>query len=124
MIEIGRVAMKIAGREAGRYCVILEKQDKNFVLVDGDVKRKRCNIDHLKILPTVLKIKKSDSKETILNILKKSGFVKEIPKKREKPKEKKPKPKKKRKIKEKKPKKKKKKKKEEPKKEEKKDKEK
>ncbi|RLG55185.1 MAG: 50S ribosomal protein L14e, partial [Candidatus Hydrothermarchaeota archaeon] len=47
-IEIGRVCVKTAGREAGKRCVIVDIIDKNFVLVDGpEVQRRRCNIKHL-----------------------------------------------------------------------------
>jgi len=52
MIEPGRVVLKIAGREAGKYAVILEKVDDTFVLLTGPktitgVKRRKCNIDHI-----------------------------------------------------------------------------
>ena len=34
-LTVGRVCMKTAGREAGKYCVILKKEDANFMLVTG-----------------------------------------------------------------------------------------
>ncbi|MEM5790964.1 MAG: 50S ribosomal protein L14e, partial [Candidatus Aenigmatarchaeota archaeon] len=34
-LEVGRVCLKIAGREAGKYCVVLKKIDDNFVLITG-----------------------------------------------------------------------------------------
>jgi len=58
-IEIGRVCVKTAGREAGRKCVIVDLVDKNFVLVTGPfsltgVKRRRANLKHLE--PTEFKV--------------------------------------------------------------------
>jgi len=60
MIEPGRVCVKIAGREAGQKCVVVEVLDENFVVVVGPkVRRRRCNIDHLE--PTLLKIELKDT---------------------------------------------------------------
>ena len=47
-IEVGRVCVKTAGREAGEKCAIVEVIDENFVEVIGEaVKNRRCNISHL-----------------------------------------------------------------------------
>lgn len=47
-IEKGRVCVKIAGRETGKQCVIVDVIDENFVeIVGNEVKNKRCNIKHL-----------------------------------------------------------------------------
>ncbi len=58
-IEIGRICVKTAGREAGKKCIIVDIIDKNFVLVTGPklvnkVKRRRANIKQLE--PTDQKI--------------------------------------------------------------------
>ena len=71
MLEIGRVCVKIAGRMAGKYCVVLDNVDKNFVLVDGQVKRKRCNIEHLEPTKDVVKIKKGASHAEVAKALEK-----------------------------------------------------
>jgi large subunit ribosomal protein L14e len=83
MIEIGTVAMKIAGREASRYCVVVKKIDDNFVIVTGPkiltgVKRRRCNIRHLEELPYKLEIKEDASDEEVLEAWKKSGLYKKL----------------------------------------------
>lgn len=83
MIEIGRICVKIAGRDAGHRCVIIELIDNNFVMVDGDVRRKRCNIAHLEPLPEVIKIKKGESHSSIVSEFKKMGI--EIAEKKSKP---------------------------------------
>ncbi len=74
MIEIGRVCIKIAGREAGRVCVIIDKLDDKFVIIDGDVKRRKCNIAHLDFAPVILKIKKNASTEETRKALIEAGF--------------------------------------------------
>lgn len=57
MIETGRLCMKIAGRDAGRHCVVVDVIDDNYVTIDGSTRRKKCNIKHLEPLDKVLKIK-------------------------------------------------------------------
>lgn len=71
MIDIGRLCIKIAGRDAGAYCVVVDKVDDNFVLIDGNVKRKRCNISHLEPLEEVLDIKKGASTAAVHEAMKK-----------------------------------------------------
>ncbi len=53
--------MKTVGREAGSYCVIVEKKDDSYVVVTGPkhlsgVRRRNCNTRHLEPLETVLSI--------------------------------------------------------------------
>lgn len=91
MIEIGRVCRKIAGREANKVCCVVELIDDKFVTIDGDVKRRKCNINHIEPLDKVIKIKKGDSSQKIKETLEKEGFVLT---KRGKKKEKKERPKK------------------------------
>ena len=44
-IEVGRVCVKTAGREAGERCAIIDIIDDNFVEVVGEgVKNRRCNM--------------------------------------------------------------------------------
>ena len=63
-IEVGRVCIKTAGREAGEKCAIVEIIDENFVEVIGEaVKNRRCNIDHLE--PTAETIDASGDAESI-----------------------------------------------------------
>jgi large subunit ribosomal protein L14e len=65
MFEIGRLCVKVAGREAGSKIVIVDVIDKNFVLIDGQTKRKKCNISHLEPLPQIIKIKKNASTDEV-----------------------------------------------------------
>jgi large subunit ribosomal protein L14e len=60
-IEVGRVCVKIAGREAGEKCVIVEIIDDKFVEVVGtSIKNRRCNIKHLEPVEQVIEIKSED----------------------------------------------------------------
>ncbi len=99
MIEIGRLCVKTAGRDSRRKCVIVDIVDDNFVLIDGDVRRKKCNIKHLEPLDKVIKIRKGASHDVVVKEFKELGV--EI--KEKKSKEKKERPRKVRKKKEKKP---------------------
>jgi large subunit ribosomal protein L14e len=88
-IEVGRLCVKIAGRDAGKECIIVDVTDKNFVLIDGNTRRRKCNIDHLELLPQKADIKKSASHEEVLIALKALGIKaeKKAPPKAPKPKQ-------------------------------------
>ncbi|OQD59072.1 LSU ribosomal protein L14E [Methanobrevibacter arboriphilus JCM 13429 = DSM 1125] len=67
-IEVGRVCVKTAGREAGEKCVIIELIDENFVeVIGGSVKNRRCNINHLEPLEETIEV--SDDAEAIKKAL-------------------------------------------------------
>jgi len=70
MFEIGRVVVKVAGRDAGLKGVVIEKIDDNFVIISGQVRRRKCNINHLEPLDFVLDIKKNASQEEVAKALK------------------------------------------------------
>jgi len=65
MIEVGRVCIKLAGRDAGREAIIVDILDGNFVLIDGNVRRRKCNIMHLEPTKMLIKINKKASHDTI-----------------------------------------------------------
>ncbi len=72
VFEPGRVCVKLAGREAGKYCVVLEIVDENFVVVQGPkVRKRRCNIAHLHALPEKIELK--EGKDINRIILEKFG---------------------------------------------------
>lgn len=102
MIEIGRLCVKTAGRDAGKKCVIVDILDKRLVLIDGETRRRKCNMLHLEPLDTVLKIKKNASHDEIGRELENLGLkaretkpkaAKEKPAKQPKPQKAKEKPK-------------------------------
>ena len=108
-LEVGRLCMKTAGREAGKYCVVLKKIDDAFVSVTGPrlltgVKRRKCNIAHLEATQHIIEIKEEASDEEVIEAMDKAGLTKklglkkpsaaEIKAEKAKPKEEKPKEKK------------------------------
>jgi large subunit ribosomal protein L14e len=74
MMDIGRVCVKLAGRDSTLKCVIVDKIDDTFVLIDGLTRRKRCNIKHLEPLDQVLDIKKGATHAEIVKAFKELGI--------------------------------------------------
>lgn len=74
MFAVGRVCYKIAGRDAGRYCVVVDQIDDHFVLVDGDVRRRKVNVKHLEPLNTTFDIKKNAAHSAVKIAFEGAGF--------------------------------------------------
>jgi large subunit ribosomal protein L14e len=72
-IEVGRLCVKTAGRDAGKECLIVDVTDKNFVIVDGNTRRRKCNIAHLELLPQKADIKKGAAHEDVLKAIETLG---------------------------------------------------
>jgi len=77
-IEVGRICVKVTGRESGKRCVIVDVIDKNFVLITGPknltgVKRRRVNINHVRPLEEEIRIKRGASDEDVAQALAKAG---------------------------------------------------
>ena len=47
IMEIGLLCLKIAGRDANSKCVVLKNIDNTLVLIDGETRRKNCNVKHI-----------------------------------------------------------------------------
>ncbi|HIE22786.1 MAG TPA: 50S ribosomal protein L14e [Candidatus Korarchaeota archaeon] len=83
LIEVGRVCIKITGREAGKKCVVVKIIDKNFVEITGPkeltgVRRRRVNIKHLLPLPLKVDISEGAGDEEVLEALKGTELYKEV----------------------------------------------
>jgi large subunit ribosomal protein L14e len=79
-IEVGRICVKVYGREAGRKCVIVDIIDDNFVLITGPkqltgVRRRRANIDHIEVLEKKIDIPKGASDEQVIEALTSAGLI-------------------------------------------------
>lgn len=77
-IEVGRICVKVSGREAGRKCVIVDLTDKSFVLITGPkkvtgVKRRRANANHIEPLQDKLDLKRGASDDEVTAALKAAG---------------------------------------------------
>lgn len=71
---VGRICVKIAGREAGLKCVVVEVAEKNFVIATGPAevngfKRRRVNVMHLAFTPYQLSLGKNVSDELVMKAL-------------------------------------------------------
>jgi large subunit ribosomal protein L14e len=73
-IEVGRICVKLNGRETGQKCVIVDVIDKNFVLVTGPkkvsgVRRRRTNVKHLEPTEDSIDIKKGATDEDVARVI-------------------------------------------------------
>ena len=83
MLEPGRVVLKIAGREAGKYAVIVDTVKDNFALITGPksitgVKRRKCNIDHIEPTEHKFDVKQDVDDSSLENIWKSSGLIEKL----------------------------------------------
>ena len=76
---IGRVAVKLLGKEAGKNAVIVDHVSENFVVIDGNLKRRKCNLSHLELTDLVLDIKKGASTKEVHDAMKKAFLKVTIP---------------------------------------------
>lgn len=74
MIDVGRICVKTAGRDAGMKCVVVEVIDDNFVLIDGETRRRKCNIMHLEPLDKTVEIKKGASHAEVAKAFERLGY--------------------------------------------------
>ena len=74
MTNIGDVAVKIAGRDAGQLCVIVDINDAKSVMIEGNTRRRKCNPNHLEFLGKQVKIKKNATRDEVLKALKETGL--------------------------------------------------
>lgn len=83
VFDVGRVCVKIAGREAGRKCVVVDIVNDNFVLVTGPraltgVKRRRANVKHLEPTSHKIGIPRGASDEEVVKALEEAGLLAEM----------------------------------------------
>ncbi len=75
MFEIGRLCVKLAGRDAGKKCVVVEILEKHLVLIDGETRRRKCNINHLEPLEQKLELKKGATHQDVAKTFEKLGLT-------------------------------------------------
>lgn len=73
-MDVGRLCVKLRGREAGRQCVIVDIIDRNYVLVTGPpeltgVRRRRINMSHLRPLDERIEIDRGAPDDEVMEIL-------------------------------------------------------
>ena len=67
VIEMGRICVKIAGRDAGERCVITKVIDGNMVIIQnaGRKKERKCAIKHLEPTPKTVDVKDKAAVEKV-----------------------------------------------------------
>lgn len=80
VIDVGRVVVKVLGREAGRKAVVVDIVDENYVLITGPksltgVRRRRVNINHVEPTDKKVEIKKGASDEEVLKAIEAAGLA-------------------------------------------------
>ena len=80
VFEPGRLCVKNAGRESGKYCVVVAAVDKDHVIITGPkpltgVRRRKCSVLHLEPTPQLLKLKKDASDKDVLDAFKKEKVL-------------------------------------------------
>ena len=71
MMNVGRICIKTAGRDAGKKCVIVEEIDSTYVFIDGQTRRRKCNVNHLEPLSETIKIKAKATHNDVVSAFKK-----------------------------------------------------
>ena len=84
-MEVGRICVKLSGREAGRKCVVVDVVDKSFVLITGPkkvtgVRRRRANVSHVEPLQDTIEIKRGASDDEVQQALKTAGKLDDMAK--------------------------------------------
>jgi large subunit ribosomal protein L14e len=75
VMDVGRVCVKLTGREAGGRCVIVDVIDRNYVMVTGPeeltgVRRRRVNLSHLRPLDETVDISRNAADDEIAALFK------------------------------------------------------
>lgn len=73
MYEMGRVCVKLAGRDAGMKCVIVDIVNAHTVVIAGQTRYRKCNVKHLEPTDKMLPIKLGASVHDIAKAFKEIG---------------------------------------------------
>lgn len=63
------VCLKVAGRDAGKTCVVVEDEKNGRVLIEGETRRRACNTLHLEPLGRSVAVKKDASHADVMKAL-------------------------------------------------------
>lgn len=74
LFEVGRLCVKLAGRDSNKKCVVVEKIDNNHVIIDGETRRRKCNVKHLEPLDKIIKLGAKSSRADIIKIFSDMGI--------------------------------------------------
>lgn len=69
MFKVGTVCVKIAGRDAGQQCVVVDDLGKGLVLIEGAARRRKVNVKHLEPTGKSVQVKKNASHAEVMKAL-------------------------------------------------------
>jgi large subunit ribosomal protein L14e len=69
MYKVGTVCLKIAGRDAGKQCVVVEPMKDGMVVVEGETRRRKCNVRHLEPMGKDVSVKEGASHADVMKAL-------------------------------------------------------
>tara|TARA_Y100000310_G_C20697509_1_gene826751 strand:+ start:507 stop:959 length:453 start_codon:yes stop_codon:yes gene_type:complete len=73
LYTIGRICVKLAGRDAGQKCVVLSEIKNSRVLIDGATRRREVNVNHLEPLADTVEVKAGASTAEVSKVLEPFG---------------------------------------------------
>lgn len=74
IFDIGTVCVKLAGRDAGMQCVVVDIIDDTHVLIDGQTRRRKCNVLHLEPTKQKIELSKGADSAAVISALKGVGI--------------------------------------------------
>ncbi len=74
-MNVGQVCVKLAGRDAGKLAVIVEKVDSKMVIIDGEVRRRKCNLNHLEPTTKTIDIESGASEADVKRAFEAAGWL-------------------------------------------------
>ncbi len=79
-IEIGRVCVKVAGKDSAKYCIITGVDKDGMVEITGPkpitgIKRKNCNPAHLEPTKDKVEIKDKAIDEDVIKAIESAGLT-------------------------------------------------
>ncbi|HLC81661.1 MAG TPA: 50S ribosomal protein L14e [Candidatus Nanoarchaeia archaeon] len=75
IMEVGRLCVKLAGRDAGKTAVVVEIINPSYVLIDGAARRKKVNIKHLEPLSKIIELSNQASSAEVIKAFEKLGLL-------------------------------------------------
>ncbi len=76
MISVGTLCLKIAGRDAGKRCIVLSDIKEGHVLVDGETRRREVSTRHLEPLKkSAASVKANASHTDVEKVCKELGWT-------------------------------------------------
>jgi|APSaa5957512493_1039668.scaffolds.fasta_scaffold74270_2 large subunit ribosomal protein L14e len=74
LFNVGRLCVKLAGRDAGRKCVVLSAVNNGKVLVDGNTRRREVSVNHLEPLPETVDLKSGADHSAVSKVFEAAGL--------------------------------------------------